>query len=146
MQRRVLGELYPCRGQAADDSADGYLQHLGDLAIGQAFNIGEEYAFALGFGQRVDAPDHLSREDVGLRRIFTVKRQGVVSPYHALALTRPARSDLVEPDRMQNAQQPTIPAGARNELPGTLERPYAGGLDQFFGDMPLPGQQQAVAP
>jgi hypothetical protein len=114
--------------------------------MGQAFNIGEEYTFTLGFGQRVDAPNYLSGEDIGLRRLFSVDRQGGVRPHQGLALTHPARADLVEPDRMQYAQQPTIPAGARNELPGTLERPYAGSLDQFFGDMPLPGQQQAVAP
>jgi hypothetical protein len=47
---------------------------------------------------------------------------------------------------MQNAHQPMVHSRTGRKLRGPFQRPHAGGLHQVFRDMPLPGQQQAVAP
>ncbi|MNZ76882.1 hypothetical protein D3C78_954040 [compost metagenome] len=122
------------------------MQHLGDFAVGQAFDIGEKHRFALGLGQGIDAADDLRCQHVGLRHGFSIERQGLIGVYLALPLAHPPGADFVEPDRMQNAQQPMVHACALHVLPGPFQRPHAGGLHQVIGDMPLPGQQQAVAP
>jgi hypothetical protein len=83
---------------------------------------------------------------MGLRCVFTIERQSVVGIHHPLSMTHSSGANFVEPDRVQNAQQPAVHAGARDKLPGTFKRPHAGGLHQVFGDMPLPRQQQAIAP
>jgi hypothetical protein len=70
----------------------------------------------------------------------------LIGIHHALALLHSAAAYLIDPDRMQNAHQPTVHARPRLKLPGTFERPHASGLHQVFGDMPLAGQQQAIAP
>ncbi|MNP42570.1 hypothetical protein D3C76_1363430 [compost metagenome] len=83
---------------------------------------------------------------MGMCRLFAIERQGLIGIHHALALVHSAGSHFIDPDRMQNAHQPTVHARARFKLPAAFERPHAGGLHEVLGDMPLSGQQQAVTP
>ena len=62
------------------------------------------------------------------------------------ALTDLPGPHLIEPDRMQDRQEPAIEARARLKLVGAFERSQAGRLDEVLGDVAPSAEHKAVAP
>ncbi|MNS51381.1 hypothetical protein D3C72_840530 [compost metagenome] len=122
------------------------MQDFSDFAVGQAFDIGQIHCFALGFRQRVDAANHLRGHHMRLCGVLTIERQLTIGIDLPRPLTHATSAYFIEPDRMQNAQQPAIHARTVEVLTGALQRSHTRGLHQILGQMPIARQQQTVAP
>lgn len=137
MGTRALRQLEAGAGQSTHHRTYGHLQHFGDFLVGKTFYVSEKYRFPLGLGQGVDLADYLAGQYLLFGDVFTVHGQGFVEFDKTLALAHPLRADLVEPDRMQDRQQPAVEPGVGPILCRTLQGADTGGLDQVVGDVSL---------
>ena len=124
----------------------GHRKRVGRLAVCQTLDIDEIYGFPLHFGQVLHLPQHLSGQNIRFSVFQTVENQHCVCVNEPLTLADFPRSDLVQPDRMEDGDQPAVEAGTGFELVGTLQRPDAGRLDQVLGGVAVSGKHQPIAP
>ena len=75
-----------------------------------------------------------------------VEGQSLLGFDEPAALANPPRADLVEPDRPQNGEQPSVEPGSRRELVGALHRARAGRLDEIVGGVARGPQNNCIAP
>ncbi|ENN88898.1 hypothetical protein RHSP_10785 [Rhizobium freirei PRF 81] len=142
----AIGEFRPRRRQPAHDGADRHTQDFRHLAIGKPLDIGQKHGRALRLGQRLNPLQHLSRQDVRFGLAGTVENQRLIGIDEAMSHAYPARTNFVQPYRMEDGEEPAIQSRARCKLRRPLQRPDAGRLHEIVGHVALARQHHTIAP
>ena len=141
-----LAEGFARRGEPAHDGSDRHLEHLGRVAVGQSFNIDQEKRLPLRLGKRLHPSQHLTRQYIRFDLLSAFECQAGFSVDHPLALANSAGPKLVQPDRTENREEPTVEPGAQGELARSLERADTSRLNEILGDVTPSRENEPVAP
>jgi hypothetical protein len=80
------------------------------------------------------------------RGMGAIDDQGLVGIDKALTESYPLRPDFIQPDGMQNGEQPTVQSRSGLELLDALKGAQAGLLHEIVGNVAATGKQEAIAP
>lgn len=142
VQRWVFSQFQSGGGQTRHDCRDRNVQNFGDFAVGKTLDISQINRLALSFRQGIDTANDLRSHDVWFRGKGIVSLCAIPGGF----LTHPACAYFVDPDRMQQAQQPSFHTRACYVLTRALKCAHASPVHQILGHMPIARQQQTVAP
>ena len=141
-----MGDICPGRGQAAHHGPDRHLHRLSNFAVRQAFNTGECQCRFLSQGKTFRQLQDLVGQYVHFDLPAAIDTQSAIRIDKTLSHSDPARTDLIEPDRVQDGEQPAIEPCPHLKLVGTFERANNGRLDEIVGNITLTRQQYAETP
>ena len=119
--------------EAAHDRADRNLRHLGRLPVAEPFHGHQQQRRALVRRQAIDRAAHFAQGQPRLDPAHGFVRAQAVFGGLGVFLADGARANLVDPDRLHDAEHPAVEPGALLKLVAARQRALARRLRQIVG-------------
>ena len=132
--------------ETAHYRADRNLHYFSSLLVAEPLDGNEQQGRSLIRRQAVKRPPNLVERKTGFNSAHRLIRAQPILGYIAILLAHVPRADLINPDRLHDAEHPAVKACALLKLVLPRERPLAGGLDEIIGIRHGPRQSARKTP